>query len=141
MYEIFAQLLKEKGITANTVGKATGITSATFSSWKKGIYTPKREKMQKIADYLGVSVAYLMGVSDIPNQELTQEEAQKQLEEARASAEYNRKLAEHYQKEAEELEKRLKNFNHILGIMSKIESLTPEQRNAIELILNQFNNK
>lgn len=62
MYEIFAKLLKEKGITAHTVSKATGITSATFSSWKQGVYTPKREKMQKIADYLGVTVDYLMGV-------------------------------------------------------------------------------
>ena len=66
MYEIFEELLKRKGITAHTVSKATGITSATFSSWKKGIYTPKQEKMQKIADYLGVSVSYLMGLDENP---------------------------------------------------------------------------
>ena len=67
MYERFAQLLKARGITPHTISKATGITSATFSSWKQGIYTPKLEKMQKIAEFLGVSVDYLMGRTETPN--------------------------------------------------------------------------
>ena len=54
MYEIFENLLKERGITAYKVAQDTGITTATLSSWKKGRYTPKREKLQKIADYFGV---------------------------------------------------------------------------------------
>lgn len=60
MYEIFEQLCKEKGVTAYRVCKETGITTATISNWKAGRYTPKQEKMQKIADYFGVSVDYLM---------------------------------------------------------------------------------
>mgnify|MGYP005780413293 CR=1 FL=1 len=60
MYEIFEKLCKEKGVTAYKVGKATGITTATFSNWKAGRYTPKQDKMQKIADYFGVSIEYLM---------------------------------------------------------------------------------
>lgn len=60
MYEIFENLLKERGITAYKVAQDTGITTATLSSWKKGRYTPKREKLQKIADYFGVTVDYLM---------------------------------------------------------------------------------
>lgn len=39
--------------------RATGITKSTFSSWKSGKYTPKNEKLQKIADYFGVSLEYL----------------------------------------------------------------------------------
>lgn len=60
MYEIFEKLLHERGITAYRVAKDTGITTATLTSWKQGKYTPKREKLQKIADYFGVSVDYLM---------------------------------------------------------------------------------
>lgn len=60
MYEIFENLLKERGITAYKVAQDTGITTATLSSWKKGRYTPKREKLQKLADYFGVTVDYLM---------------------------------------------------------------------------------
>ena len=60
MYEIFERLCKEKGVTAYRVCKETGLTTATISNWKAGRYTPKQEKMQKIADYFGVSVDYLM---------------------------------------------------------------------------------
>ena len=60
MYEIFEQLLKMNGITEYRVAKETGVTTATLTSWKQGKYTPKPEKMQKIADYFGVSLEYLM---------------------------------------------------------------------------------
>ncbi len=60
MYEIFEQLCEEKGVTAYRVCKSTGITTATISNWKAGRYTPKQEKMQKIADYFDVSLEYLM---------------------------------------------------------------------------------
>ena len=60
MYEIFEQLLKMHGITAYRVAKETGVTTATLTSWKQGKYTPKPEKLQKIADYFGVSLEYLM---------------------------------------------------------------------------------
>ena len=59
MYEVFERLCKENGVTAYKVCKATGITTATISNWKAGRYTPKADKMQKIADYFGVSLEYL----------------------------------------------------------------------------------
>ncbi len=64
MYEIFERLCKEKGVTAYRVCKETGLTTATISNWKAGRYTPKQEKMQKIADYFGVSLIYLMTGKD-----------------------------------------------------------------------------
>lgn len=60
MYEIFLKLLNEKGVTAYKVGKATGIAGSTFTDWKNGRSVPKQEKLQKIADYFGVSLDYLM---------------------------------------------------------------------------------
>lgn len=60
MYEIFEQLLSKYGVTAYRVAKETGITTATLTNWKQGKYTPKQDKLQKIADYFGVSLDYLM---------------------------------------------------------------------------------
>lgn len=60
MYEIFAKLLEEKGLKAADVTRATGIKSPVFSEWKKGKSRPNGDKMLKIANFLGVSVEYLM---------------------------------------------------------------------------------
>jgi len=60
MYEIFERLLQEKGLKAADVTRATGIKSPVFSEWKKGKSKPNTEKMIKIANFLDVSVEYLM---------------------------------------------------------------------------------
>lgn len=70
MYEIFEHLLEERGVTAYRVSKETGVTTSTLTSWKQGKYTPKPEKLQKIADYFGVSLSYLMtGQEDVSENE------------------------------------------------------------------------
>ena len=61
MYEIFEKLLMERGVTAYKVAKATGISTGSMTDWKKGRSAPKVDKLQKIADYFGVSVEYLLG--------------------------------------------------------------------------------
>ena len=60
MYEIFSKLLQAHGITPYKVSKETGVSQSNLSDWKRGISTPKQDKLQKIADYLGVSLDYLM---------------------------------------------------------------------------------
>lgn len=60
-FERFECLLKERGIRAADVSKATGIASSTFTDWKKGRYVPKIDKILLIADFLGVSVDCLIG--------------------------------------------------------------------------------
>ena len=66
MYEIFVKLLEKYGLTAYKVSKATGIAGSTFSDWKTGRSNPKQDKLQKIADYFGVSLEYLMtGKEDV----------------------------------------------------------------------------
>lgn len=64
MYEIFEELLKRYDVTAYRVGKETGIPASTFSDWKKGKSKPKNDKLQKIADYFGVTIDYLMTGED-----------------------------------------------------------------------------
>ena len=58
MYKKFETLLKERGVTPYRVAKETGITTSTLSEWKNGHFTPKVNKIQKIADYFGVSLDY-----------------------------------------------------------------------------------
>ena len=60
MYEIFEKLCAENGVTPYRVCKETGITTASIINWKAGRYTPKQDKLQKIADFFGVSIEYLM---------------------------------------------------------------------------------
>lgn len=60
MYEIFLKLLKAKGCSAYQVSKATGIAQSTLSDWKNGKSVPKADKIQKIADFFGVSAEYIM---------------------------------------------------------------------------------
>lgn len=60
MYEIFEQLLQKYGITSYKLSKEIGVSQAVLSSWKTGRSVPKQPSMQKIADFFGVSLDYLM---------------------------------------------------------------------------------
>lgn len=60
MYKKFAELLDKTNKTAYQVSKDTGISTATLSSWKKGEYTPKLDKLKLLADYFGVSIEYFV---------------------------------------------------------------------------------
>jgi len=64
MYDIFEKLCAEKGVTPYRVCKETGLTTSTISNWKAGRYTPKTDKLQKIADFFGVSIEFLMGTDE-----------------------------------------------------------------------------
>ena len=60
MYEKFMELLRRKGVTVYEVSKQTGISASTLSDWKAGRYTPKLEKIKKLADYFGVNIEYFL---------------------------------------------------------------------------------
>lgn len=67
MYEIFEQLLQKYGVTSYKVAKEAGVTQTALSNWKSGRSTPTVKTLQKIADYFGVTVDYLMtGKEDAP---------------------------------------------------------------------------
>ena len=60
MYEIFSKMLQQYGVTSYKVSKETGVSQSTLSDWKRGVSSPKQDKLQKIADYFNVSLEYLM---------------------------------------------------------------------------------
>lgn len=71
-YEVFQNLLLINNATAAQVSRATGISTGNLSDWKKGRSKPKAPSLQKIADYFGVSLDYLMtGVEPEPERRLS----------------------------------------------------------------------
>lgn len=60
-YEMFERLCSEKKVRPADVSRATGISTATLTSWKKGTYTPKIDKLQAIADYFEVPLETITG--------------------------------------------------------------------------------
>ena len=59
MYKIYQSLLDKHGLKNADISRATGISNMTLSDWKRGVSTPKQDKLKKIADYFGVSLEYL----------------------------------------------------------------------------------
>lgn len=68
MYEVFEQLLQKHGVTPYKVAKEAGVTQTALSNWKSGRSTPSSKTLQKIADYFGITVDYLMTGKDNPKE-------------------------------------------------------------------------
>lgn len=65
-YTYYTELLKEKGLKNKDVVQATGISPSTLSDWKRGLYEPKIDKMEKIANFLEVPASYFKnGIKEI----------------------------------------------------------------------------
>ena len=60
MYSKFEELLKENGVTAYEVAKATGIPNSSFSDWKRGKSKPKIKKLKKIAEYFQIPITEII---------------------------------------------------------------------------------
>lgn len=64
-YDTFELLCKQQGVSCRKAAEDIGLSNSTTTKWKKGS-TPKGETAQKIADYFGVSVDFLLGRTDDP---------------------------------------------------------------------------
>lgn len=64
-YETYEAIRNEKGLKDSDVCRMTGIKSPTMTDWKKGRYTPKMDKLQKIADALDVSLDRILTGQDV----------------------------------------------------------------------------
>jgi transcriptional regulator with XRE-family HTH domain len=67
----FATRVKEerikKGLSQPQMAEDIGLTKQTISLWERGVRRPDFETMNKVADYFGVNVAYMIGQSDDPS--------------------------------------------------------------------------
>ncbi len=59
-YEKYAKLRDERGFTDYRVSQETGVSTATLTSWKQGVYEPKVEKKKRIAEFLKVGIEELI---------------------------------------------------------------------------------
>jgi len=60
-------LCKEKGIPRRTMEKEAGISIGASSKWKEK--NPNQTSLQKLSDYFGVSIAYLVGESEFRSED------------------------------------------------------------------------
>ena len=58
-YDNFINLCTQKDVTPSAVMRAIGLNKSSATYWKKGSI-PSSETLQKLADYFGVSVDYLL---------------------------------------------------------------------------------
>ena len=64
--EIFVQYIADQNITAYRVSKETGISQGLMNEYKSGKKLPTLQNLLKIADFLNVSIDYLVGRIDKP---------------------------------------------------------------------------
>lgn len=60
-YDLFLELCEKKGIRPSHVAQACGFNRSNITNWKNGGYTPRGVTLQRIADFFGVPVGYLLG--------------------------------------------------------------------------------
>ena len=113
-WERFVQLCAERNTKPNPVAKELGISSGAVTNWKNGA-VPQSATLKRIADYFGVSVSYLQGLSDEPSVSL--------------SDQVIANLSANVQRVVDELGKQKK---PVLGLNPKLSSLL-DQMNADEL--------
>lgn len=82
MYENYCKLRDSKGLKNSEVAREIGIPRSTFSDWKSGRSHPKTDKLQKIADYFGVTIEYLMKGEEAEVKYYTNDETARMVQEA-----------------------------------------------------------
>lgn len=60
-YDLFCELCSEKKIPPTKASLEIGLSKSTATKWKNTGATPQGETLNKIANYFGVSVDYLLG--------------------------------------------------------------------------------
>lgn len=55
-YEVYAAIRDKAGKKDADVARMSGVATATLSSWKKGRYTPKLDKLRAIAAVLDCTI-------------------------------------------------------------------------------------
>ena len=149
VYNRLKRILDERGITIYKLAKETHLNPSMFSHWKNDKYFPKKDKLETIAIYLNVSLAYLMGATDDPQEHIDEAEAKRKIEFHHKRAEEYRKKAIQLEEEAKELEEQYNQLEELtksltdedLSIIKRLTKLTPEQKQLLRSLISQLENK
>ena len=63
--ERFDSLCREKGETPTSIGTQLGFSRGTVSKWRSGKFVPGEKSLNRLAEFFGVSIDYLLGKSEI----------------------------------------------------------------------------
>lgn len=116
MYDKFKKLCEIKNVTPYRVSKETGIQTSTLSDWKNGKSTPKLEKLQKIADFFGVSVEYF-------------------------TSEEENKMAYYYNEETAEIAQEIFENKELKALFDASRDASPEDLKTVHTMLMALKNK
>lgn len=58
-------LRKEKGESQLTVAEAIGLTRSAYCNYENGLREPDFNTLQKLSEYFGVSIDYILGNTDV----------------------------------------------------------------------------
>lgn len=83
--DVLEKLLREKGVTAAKMLSDLGMNKSSVLNWKTRGTVPSGATLQRIADYFGVSVDYLLGQPETKKSPHLSEDLQKALEDSRAN--------------------------------------------------------
>ena len=62
--QIIKELRKKNNLTQQQLADIVGITATGVSYWESGNATPNTETLNKLSNYFGVTVNYLLGIKD-----------------------------------------------------------------------------
>lgn len=75
MCDVIRTLRIQKGITQDELGKVIGVQGAAIRKYESGrVENIKQSSIQKLAEYFGVTPAYIMGWEDEDEQKATTQE-------------------------------------------------------------------
>lgn len=98
-YENYLQLCNERKVTPSAAAVDMGLSKAANTKWADG-RIPRDATLKKIADYFGVSVAYLMGETEDREEEKEKAPTPRTSVEAMYIAELANSLPDQKRKEA-----------------------------------------
>ena len=94
VYDKFCDLCSQKGVSPSKAAMDAGFSKSLISKWKsKQEIVPSSEGLQKIADYFGVSVDYLLGKEKQPTEGELSDEEKAMLDLFRQAGDDARRLA------------------------------------------------
>lgn len=96
-YDNFKLLCDQRGVSPKRAVMEIGLSNSIATKWKNTGATPNGETLKKIADYFGVSVAYLLGT----------EQKEKPAPNGNGLSEEEIKFIEWYRSQASEKDKAL----------------------------------
>ena len=105
-------LIKERGMSQNSFGKAAGIASSTISDWKTKGHTPSADKIMDICRVLEVSPEALLTGKGIDEADVTESKADYKMKQLQAE----------YEGLNEDGRKRLLVYAKKLGELTKLEA-------------------